>query len=132
VLTKEGYAVIMAVDGMDALEKAEKHDGSIDLLLSDVQMPGMTGIELATQFHGRPNTRILLMSGLPSRMLVLREGWQFLSKPFLANLLKAKVRRVLKQTIEFPASSGKCEWQKSDPISWTVYSIFHRTNSPSL
>ena len=115
-LTKEDYTVITAVDGMDALEQAEKNNGSIDLLLSDVEMPRMTGVELATQFFQiSPNTRILLMSGMPSGMLVLNERWQFLPKPFLADMLKAKIRHILKKTPEFPAGSGKEPGNRSRP-----------------
>src|SRR5436309_1670610 len=88
LLTREGYEVITAVDGVDALEKAGQHDGFIDLLLSDVEMPRMTGVELATQFFQiRPATQILLLSGGPSGMLVLNEGWQFMPKPFMTDML---------------------------------------------
>ncbi len=45
-------------------------------------MPGMTGIELAIQLNQeRPDTKILLVSGLPTGILVLNNGWQFLPKP---------------------------------------------------
>jgi len=105
LLNKAGYTVITAVDGLDAMEKASKFGGSIELLLSDVEMPRLTGVELATQFfQQRPDTRILLMSGLPSGLLILNEGWQFLPKPFAATMLLAKIRHILKKTPEFPAA----------------------------
>lgn len=108
LLTKEGYTIIAAVDGLDALDKAGKHDGAIDLLLSDVEMPRMTGIELATQFfHVRPDTKILLMSGMPSGLLLLNEGWQFLPKPFMAAMLRAKIRHILRKTPGYPAEYTK-------------------------
>jgi len=107
LLTREGYSVITAVDGIDALEKAGRYDGAIDLLLSDVEMPRMTGVELATQFFQiRPATRILLMSGMPSGLLVLNEGWQFLPKPFMADILRMKIRHILKKTPESPGGHG--------------------------
>lgn len=59
-------------------------------------MPNMTGIELATQLQiDRAEIRVLLMSGMVSGMLLLNEGWQFLPKPFMANLLKERIRHLL-------------------------------------
>jgi len=96
LLTKLGYRLIVATNGREALEKALAFDGKIDLLLSDVEMPEMTGIELAIQLNrARPDTRILLISGLASGMLVLNNGWQFLPKPFVAEMLKDRIRDFL-------------------------------------
>jgi len=96
LLTRLGYNLIVAVDGKEALEKAHSFQGNIDLLLSDVDMPGMTGIELAIQLNrARPDTRILLISGLDSGMLVLNNGWQFLPKPFVADMLRDRIRDFL-------------------------------------
>src|SRR5512132_4058121 len=92
LLHRLGYNVIVASDGKDALQKARGFAGTIHLLLSDVDMPGMTGIELATQLNQeRPDTKILLISGLPSGMLVLNNGWQFLPKPFLNAMLRDRI-----------------------------------------
>lgn len=96
MLQKCGYNVLVAVDGQDALNQSRRFEGAIHLLLSDVQMPNMTGIELATQLQiDRPSIRVLLMSGMVSGMLLLNEGWQFLPKPFMANLLKDRVHHLL-------------------------------------
>ena len=96
LLHRSGYKVILACDGNDALQKARDFQGIIHLLLSDVQMPGMTGIELAIQVNQeRPDTKILLISGLDSGMLVLNNGWQFLPKPFLADMLRDRIRDFL-------------------------------------
>ena len=96
LLLKCGYKVIVANDGKEALQKAREFDGPIHLLLSDVEMPGMTGIELAIQLNAeRPDTKILLISGLESGMLVLNNGWQFLPKPFVSEMLRNRIRDFL-------------------------------------
>jgi len=96
ILRQTGYKVIAAVDGVDALEKAKAYKGVIHLLLSDVQMPRKTGIEVAAQFADeRPETKILLMSGSFSVMSNPNENWQLLTKPFTREMLTAKIRDVL-------------------------------------
>ena len=93
-----GYRVITASDGRDALQKAREFDGTIHLLLSDIEMPGMTGIELAIQLNQeRPDTKILLISGLATGMLVLNSGWQFLPKPFVSEMLRDRIRDFLSE-----------------------------------
>ena len=87
-----GYKVIVATTGKEALQKARELQGMIHLLLSDVEMPGMTGIELAIQLNQeRPDTKILLISGVPSGMLVLNNGWSFLPKPFIGDMLRDRI-----------------------------------------
>ena len=82
-VTKE-YVVLTAVSGADGLAESGTYNGEIALLLSDFQMPGMNGMELATAITlERPEIRVLLMSGFPTGMLVLNEGWHFLAKPFV-------------------------------------------------
>jgi DNA-binding response OmpR family regulator len=98
MLQKNGYNVLVAVDGHDALEQSRRFEGIIHLLLSDVEMPNMTGIELATQLQiDRPSIRVLLMSGMAAGMLLLNEGWQFLPKPFMSNLLKDRIHHLLEE-----------------------------------
>ena len=98
LLHRCGYKVMVARDGKEALKKAREFDGVIHLLLSDIDMHGMTGIELAIQLNQeRPDTKILLISGLPTGMLVLNNGWQFLPKPFMADMLRDKVRDFLSE-----------------------------------
>ena len=93
-----GYRVIVAIDGRDALQKARGFEGVIHLLLSDIEMPGMTGIELAIQLNQeRPDTKILLISGLETGMLVLNNGWQFLPKPFVSDMLRDRIRDFLSE-----------------------------------
>ena len=98
LLRKFGYRVILASDGKDALQKAREFEGVIHLLLSDVEMPGMTGIELAIQLNQeRPDTKVLLISGLAAGMLVLNNGWSFLSKPFVSDMLRNRIRDFLSE-----------------------------------
>ena len=98
LLQSLGYAVIVATNGLEALQKARDFNGVIDLLLSDVEMPGMTGVELAIQLSKqRPETKILLISGLDSGLLVLNNGWQFLPKPFVSDMLRDRIRDFLSE-----------------------------------
>jgi two-component system cell cycle sensor histidine kinase/response regulator CckA len=96
LLTNNGFEVIVACDGSDAIKKADEHTGPIHLLLSNVQMPEMNGVELATRLHSnRPDTKIMLMSGFPSGTLVLDHGWEFLPKPFVPKMLLDKIKLVI-------------------------------------
>ena len=98
LLHRCGYKVIVAGNGEEALQKAREFDGIIHLLLSDVEMPGMTGIELALQLNQEiPDTKILLISGLATGMLVLNSGWQFLPKPFMSDMLRDRIRDFLSE-----------------------------------
>ena len=98
LLHRCGCHVIVARDGTDALTKAREFNGAIHLLLSDVDMPGMSGIELAIQLNKeRPETKILLISGLATGMLVLNNGWSFLPKPFMPEMLRDKIRDFLSE-----------------------------------
>jgi len=99
-LERAGYRVLAAADGSQALALAEAHDGSIDLLLTDVIMPGMNGRELAaTLTRRRPGIRVLYASGYTDNMLegqgALAPGVTLLDKPFTPADLAAKVRDVL-------------------------------------
>ncbi len=116
MLRHNGYHVIVAIDGQDALAKSRAFEGNIDLLLSDVQMPNMTGIELATQLQiDRPDVKVLLMSGMVAGMLLLNEGWQFLPKPFMANLLKDRLQHLLLVDKSSDARQGSLSSGKSGP-----------------
>jgi len=96
LLSSSGYRLITARNGADALHKAGAFDGAIHLLLAGVELPGMTGMELAIQVHReRSDTKILLISGLDSGILTLDEDWQFLPKPFMANLLRDTIQELL-------------------------------------
>jgi CheY-like chemotaxis protein len=100
ILSGAGYHVLAADGGVQALELAALHEGAIDLLLSDVVMPGMLGKELAERLvHARPDTRVLYMSGYAQPVLAsqgtLEPGVALLEKPFTANDLLRAVRQRL-------------------------------------
>lgn len=86
------YNVLTASSGEAALQRSRSYKGEIHLLLSDFQMPAMSGIELATQMCiERPTLKVLMMSGFTAGMLVLNEGWHFLAKPFIPSQLRALI-----------------------------------------
>jgi CheY-like chemotaxis protein len=86
------YNVLTAKSGIDAVQQSKDYKGEIALLLSDFQMPGMSGVELAIKLTTeRPQLKVLLMSGFPDGMLVLNEGWHFLAKPFIPSQLCALI-----------------------------------------
>jgi CheY-like chemotaxis protein len=99
-LSVMGYRVISASDGQEALVAAARHEGRIDLLLTDVIMPGMDGGQVAQEVSRmRPGVRVLFMSGYATDAVTgrrpLPEGAAFLPKPFTPTVLGAKVREVL-------------------------------------
>jgi CheY-like chemotaxis protein len=92
VLADRGYTILTAPNGPSALKQSRSFKGKIDLLLSDFQMPEMSGAELATAITiDRPALKVLLMSSFSRGMLVLNEGWHFLDKPFIGSQLRALV-----------------------------------------
>jgi PAS domain S-box-containing protein len=100
ILQGQGYQVLAARDGVEALRVAEAHEGPIHLLLTDVVMPRMSGKGLADQLlRTRPEMRVLFTSGYTDNAIVhhgvLAEGIAFLSKPFELEAIARKVRDVL-------------------------------------
>src|SRR5579872_4352262 len=105
------YNVLTANGGIQALQRSKGCKEAIDLLLTDFSMPGMTGIELATQITlERPTIKVLLMSGFTGGMLVLNEGWHFLPKPFVSSQLKTLVVTLLSPDLKSRFSAAT-EWQ---------------------
>lgn len=92
VLADGDYNVLTASSGAGALQQSRNYKNAIDVLLSDFEMPGMTGMDLATRLTvERPKLKVLLMSGFTGGLLVLNEGWHFLPKPFIASQLKSLI-----------------------------------------
>ena len=95
IFEKAGFTLLIAEDGEEAVRLAHGHDGTIDLLVSNVQMPNMTGPDLAKSLkQARPGLRVLLISGYPQGLLMLDTGWWFLQKPFLPKAIVHKVHEV--------------------------------------
>jgi two-component system, cell cycle sensor histidine kinase and response regulator CckA len=99
-LAAKGYEVMEAENGEDGIAVAARHDGKIDLVITDVVMPGMGGRELVKQLaQSRPQTRVLYLSGYTEDAIVsegtIESGAAFLQKPFTLQNLSRKVREVL-------------------------------------
>ncbi len=99
ILRSQGYTVLEATNGEEALRRCDEHRGPLHLLLTDVVMPQMGGQELARRVMAlRPDVRVLYTSGY-SDTVMLRQEWEahgvFLQKPFAVRELLGKVREVL-------------------------------------
>ena len=99
-LAAQGYDVTAALGPEEAIRRSDERPGSIDLLLTDVVMPGMNGVELAHQLTtARPGLRHLYMSGYTADLIaehgVIDQEVDFLAKPFTLAELATAVRKVL-------------------------------------
>jgi len=104
-LLERGYRVLEATGGEDALYLAAQQEGDIDLVLTDVVMPKMSGREIADELKLRyPDLKVLFMSGYTEDAIVhhgeLEPGIAFLPKPFTPDSLARKVRSMLDQVPE--------------------------------
>jgi two-component system cell cycle sensor histidine kinase/response regulator CckA len=102
-----GYRVLEAADGLDALRVFEEHASSIDLLLTDVIMPGLNGREVARKaLAARPDLKVIYMSGYTDDALLnsgaFGPGMSFLRKPLKLDILSVLIREVL----DGPAPGG--------------------------
>jgi PAS domain S-box-containing protein len=100
LLQRNGYTVLEASQGGEAIRLCKEYAGQIHLLLTDVVMPEMSGRELADQLSvGRPSIKVMLMSGYTDDVIVRRgvheEGVPFLQKPFDPAVLVRAVREAL-------------------------------------
>jgi CheY-like chemotaxis protein len=100
ILHSRGYNVLVAMDGPSAIEMVEHGQQHVDLLLTDVIMPGLNGQDVAERVRAlRPDIRVLFMSGYNEEAVlrdgVLAAGAAFLEKPFSPSELLNRVRRIL-------------------------------------
>jgi DNA-binding NtrC family response regulator len=97
ILTYANYRVLRANSPASAVELSAATAGPIDLLLSDLDMPGMSGPDLGQLLKTtRPDLHVMLMSaGQKGSLLVLNYGWAYLDKPFVMTKLLEMVNNVL-------------------------------------
>ena len=100
VLERYGYTVIEAASGREAAQLAGRRPGSIDLLVTDVVMPELSGRDLARELRAsRPQLKVLYMSGYTDdavlRQGMLEPGAEFLQKPFRPDDLARRIRDLL-------------------------------------
>ena len=100
ILLRQGYKTLLAKDSQEAISLMESSKEPVQLLLTDVVMPGMNGRELFTNLEKKfPHLKVLYMSGYTDNVIahrgVLDQGVQFIQKPFSAKGLAEKVREVL-------------------------------------
>jgi PAS domain S-box-containing protein len=103
-LVAKGYHVLEAENGEAGMAAAAQHKGKIDLVITDVVMPGMGGRELVKQLaQTRPETKVLYLSGYTEDAIIsegtIDTGTAFLQKPFTLQTLAKKVREVLGNSI---------------------------------
>lgn len=98
LLTEKGFTVLEARNGLEALLTSIQHQGAIDLLITDLEMPGMSGLELGWALHKfRPTVSVLYISGSgwETAGLQLPADCAFLAKPFAPDALMESVGGVL-------------------------------------
>ncbi len=109
ILEPRGYHILFANDGEEALKVAREHESQIDLVISDVVMPNLSGPELVRQLREtRPDIKIIFMSGYTQEgtldTLQFGDDAEIIEKPFTREMLLSAIRRVLDETTE-PLSS---------------------------
>ena len=98
LLKQGGYDLLVVEDGQHALRTSDEHKGRIDILVADVQMPGMTGVDLTREMRkARQELRFILLSASEQGLLVLDSTWHFLQKPFLPKALLERIVDVIKK-----------------------------------
>jgi two-component system cell cycle sensor histidine kinase/response regulator CckA len=121
ILTEAGYTILAAGSPTEALALAEGREGGIDLLISDVVMPRMSGPELAERLvERRPDLRVLYVSGYPDETLgkhgVAPRRITLIEKPFRDSDLRAKVREVLDAPVSaapsLPGRRARPAWRR--------------------
>jgi CheY-like chemotaxis protein len=102
ILTRQGYLVLEAASGPEALRLWQERSGAVDMILTDVVMPQMSGPKLVERLKALcPDVRVVYMSGYTDDVIarhgIISAETEFLQKPFTLDSLAAKVRSVLDQ-----------------------------------
>jgi two-component system cell cycle sensor histidine kinase/response regulator CckA len=108
ILNLDGYRVLQATSGEDALRQLQRHTAGLDLALLDVIMPGMNGIELAKRIQAiHPETPIILMTGYGpheiARVVGENNPYRIIWKPFKAGSLRQMVENVINSAARAPS-----------------------------
>jgi DNA-binding response OmpR family regulator len=104
LMHKDGYFVLSAADGQEGLELSRKYPGTIDMVITDVNMPRMSGTDLCGHLmEERPGIKILIMSGAGmSKIVSQNPNLPFLPKPFDGKTIRARVRAILAAQVQRP------------------------------
>jgi two-component system, cell cycle sensor histidine kinase and response regulator CckA len=121
MLSQQGYRVLVASSGPEAIALCDKEQGTIDLLITDVIMPKMSGRELADNLRAcRAGLKVLFVSGYTDSAIVhhgiLEEGTVFLQKPFTPEQIAGKVRHVLDEAPPIDTPSASAEIPSPDAV----------------
>lgn len=113
-LCQQGYKVLQAKDGLDAIAVAENHPSAIDLLVTDVVMPNMSGGELARKLAQlRPDMKFLFVSGYAGKTVldhkVVDLEMNFLQKPYTLKQFSLKIRAALNHSPKRQASNSQSD-----------------------
>jgi DNA-binding response OmpR family regulator len=97
LLQARGYMVLSASDGQEALALSRKYPGTIDLVVTDMEMPRLNGMDLCSHLQEeRPGIKLILMSGADKKEIVRQNiNLPFLPKPFDGEALLARVESIL-------------------------------------
>ena len=104
LVRRDGHSVLSATDGQEALQLSREYSGSIDLVITDVEMPRLKGTDLCAHLIAeRPGIQALLMSGSDMSEFVNQHvNLPFLRKPFDGETLKTTIRAILTSSVEPP------------------------------
>jgi CheY-like chemotaxis protein len=99
-LEADGHNVMQSLDGQEALDRLAAHPGGVDLLISDVEMPGLDGVSLAERaLAAEPHIKVLLISGFAGGLeraeRIKGHTVRSVSKPFTLDKLRSEVRALI-------------------------------------
>ena len=131
ILRKANFSVLQATTGDGAIKVSTDFDGEIDLVLSDVQMPGMSGPDLGKALKRyRPNLRVMLMSGMgEGNLLVLNYGWAFIEKPFVTVKLLRMVNAVLHTADRSQGTDHYDTQEDAVKVGYPIMPVVRRTGT---